>query len=180
MNEPTKNEVIFDLETRRSSDEVGGWRNAAHMGLSIAVTFQTAASQYHVYGEHNVQELIAELQAADRIIGFNLLRFDYVVLSAYTRCPLHELPTLDMLAYIHRKLGHYVSLDDLAVLNLGETKSASGLQAIAWWREGQLQPLIEYCLLDVDITRALYTLGQIRGYLEYPDRGRVRKVKVKW
>ena len=181
MSNNTSNKVFFDLETQRSSDDVGGWGHIADMGLSVAVTFSTAENRYHVYTEDNVQELIQELLDADLVVGFNVLRFDYVVLSAYTDFPLHELPTLDMLAYIYRRLGFRISLDDLARVNLGISKSGHGLQAIAWWNEGNVDAIIEYCRQDVTITKELYELGRALGFLRYQRRaGLDNKVKVKW
>ena len=38
-----KNIVYFDLETQRSSAEVGGWNHADRMGLSVGVTYSTAS-----------------------------------------------------------------------------------------------------------------------------------------
>lgn len=179
-NEPNHAEVFFDLETQRDSDDVGGWSHIADMGLSVAVTYSTANRQFHHYGEHNVQALIEELKAADLVVGFNVIRFDYQVLSAYTDYPLRQLPTLDMLEHIYNYLGFRISLDELAYVNLGEAKSASGLQAVTWWKEGQLERLMEYCIHDVEITRDLYFLGQHRGFLLYHSRSQLRKVRVCW
>ncbi len=180
MSDDLINKVFFDLETQRSSDDVGGWGHIADMGLSVAVTYSSAKSSYHVYGDHNVQELIQELQAADLVVGFNIFRFDYVVLSAYTDLPL-IVPSLDMLDYIYRHLGFRISLDNLAHINLGVSKSAHGLQAITWWKEGNVDAIIEYCRRDVTITRDLYELGRAQGFLHYPRRaGLDNKVKVEW
>lgn len=175
------NKVFFDLETQRSSDDVGGWGHIADMGLSVAVTYSSTEGRYHVYTEHNVQSLIRALQGAGLVVGFNVLRFDYVVLSAYTNLPLHKLPTMDMLDYIYRHLGFRISLDDLARVNLGISKSGHGLQAITWWNQGDIAAIIDYCRRDVEITKTLYELGRALGFLRYQRRaGLDNKVKVKW
>ncbi|MFN2289772.1 MAG: helicase, partial [Anaerolineae bacterium] len=70
------NIVYFDLETQRTFDEVGGRHNIRKLGLSVAVTYSTAAGAFHHYTEDLVDELIAELRAADLVVGFNVLRFD--------------------------------------------------------------------------------------------------------
>ena len=92
-----KNVVFFDLETQRSFDEVGGRRNIKRMGLSVAVTYNTATAEYRYYTEENVNDLIEELKAADLVVGFNVLSFDYEVLRSYTDYPLKRLPTVGML-----------------------------------------------------------------------------------
>ncbi len=64
-----KNIVVFDLETRRSFQEVGGRHNIPRLGLSVAVTYSTADSEYQHYTEETVAELIEELKAADLVVG---------------------------------------------------------------------------------------------------------------
>ena len=108
------NLVFFDLETKKLADEVGGWSNVSQMGLAVAVIYSTADAAYHHFTEERVPELVATLQQADRVVGFNLLRFDYGVLQPYTEVPLHELPTVDMLQHIYRTLGFRLSLDAVA------------------------------------------------------------------
>ena len=176
-----KNIVFFDLETQRSFQEVGGRHNIPRLGLSVAVTYSTAAGEYHYYTEETVAELIEELKAADLVVGFNVIRFDYQVLSAYTDYPLRQLPTVDMLDDIYRTLGFRLSLDALANATLGVGKSADGMQAIRWWRQGKMQELFDYCQQDVEVTRQLYEFGRQNKYVQYRDRRwRMRRVPVNW
>lgn len=176
-----KNIVVFDLETRRSFQEVGGRHNIPRLGLSVAVTYSTTDAEYHHYTEETVDELIEELKAADLVVGFNVISFDYQVLTAYTDHPLRKLPTVDMLDDIYRTLGFRLSLDALATATLGVGKSADGLQAIRWWRQGKMQELFDYCQQDVEVTRRLYEFGRQNKYLQYRDRQwRMRKVPVNW
>jgi len=175
------NDLFFDLETQKSFDEVGGRANLHLLRVSVAVTFSTATNDFRSYTEKEVPALIADLKAADRVIGFNLLSFDYHVLRAYTTERLSNLRTLDLLNDLYNKLGFRVSLDALAHATLGAQKSADGLQAIRWFREGKLDQLIAYCRDDVAITKQLFEFGRDNGYVLYPDRrGRSQKVSVNW
>jgi DEAD/DEAH box helicase domain-containing protein len=175
------NIVFFDVETQRTFDEVGGRHNIRKMGLSAAVTYSSADGAFHHYTEETVGALIAELRAADLVVGFNLLRFDYEVLRAYTDDPLDDLPTVDMLDHVHRRLGFRLSLDNLAGSTLGTAKSADGLQAVRWWREGRLQEILDYCQQDVEVTRQLYEYGKQNKHLKYRDRSyRLQMVPVSW
>lgn len=108
------NIVFFDVETQQTFDDVGGRDHIRDLRLSVAVSYSSADGQFHHYTEANIQDLVAELKAADRVVGFNLLRFDYEVLRAYTDEPLHKLDTVDILDQIYRRLGFRVSLDNLA------------------------------------------------------------------
>ena len=175
------NIVFFDVETQRSFDEVGGRHNIRKLGLSAAVTYSTADGEYRHYTEETVGDLIAELKAADLVVGFNVLNFDYEVLRAYTGDPLDDIPTVDMLNHIHKRLGFRVSLDKLAASTLGTSKSADGLQAVRWYKQGRIQEILDYCQQDVEVTRQLYEYGKRHKHVKFRDRNyRERMVPVSW
>jgi DEAD/DEAH box helicase domain-containing protein len=118
---------------------------------------------------------------ADRVVGFNIDRFDLEVLSAYTEWDLERIRTLDMLSIIHRQLGFRVSLAHLAAENLGEAKAGDGLQSLEWWKQGRIDLIEQYCRKDVELTWRLYELGRSQGYLLYRNRDdRVVRVPVRW
>jgi len=176
-----KNIVYFDLETQRSADDVGGWAKISAMGMSVGVTYSTARGDYRIYGEKQVDDLLAELQRADLIVGFNHLRFDYEVLHGYTSLDLRQLPTLDMLVELQNTLSHRLSLDSIANATFGVEKTAEGLQAIQWFREGKMLEIAEYCCYDVKITRLIHEYGTRHKQLHYTNRfGKKMTVPVRW
>ena len=67
-----KNIVYFDLETKLSADEVGGWGNISKMRMSVGVTCNSVTGEYKIYGEQQVNELITDLQRADLVVGFGI------------------------------------------------------------------------------------------------------------
>jgi DEAD/DEAH box helicase domain-containing protein len=174
-------DIFFDLETQKSIQEVGGRDNLRLLRVSVAVTFSTATNEFKSYTEKEMPDLVADLKAADRVIGFNILNFDYPVLKAYTTERLNDSKTLDLLDDIYNKLGFRIGLDALASANLGTKKSADGLLAIQWFREGKLDQLVSYCRDDVAITKKLYEYGRDNKFVVYLDRsGRKQKVAVNW
>ena len=176
-----KNIVYFDLETQKSADEVGGWNNIRDMRMSVGVTYSTARGGYQIYGEKQVNALITELQRADLVVGFNSLRFDYEVLHGYTVMDLSQVPTLDMLVELQKILKHRLSLDSIATATLGAEKTAEGLQAIQWYREGKMLEIAEYCCFDVKITRLVHEYGAAKKQLFYTNRfGAKLCVPVTW
>ncbi len=176
-----KNIVYFDLETQQSADEVGGWNNISKMKMSVGVTYSTARGDYRIYGEPQVNDLIAELQRADLVVGFNNLRFDYEVLHGYTSLDLTQVPTLDMLVVLSEKLGHRLSLDSIATATFEVEKTAEGLQAIRWFKEGRLVEIAEYCCYDVKITKLVHEYGQQMKQLHYYNRfNKKLTVPVNW
>jgi DEAD/DEAH box helicase domain-containing protein len=175
------NIVFFDVETQRTFDEVGGRHNIRKLGLSAAVTYSSAEGAFRHYTEETVDDLIKELEAADLVVGFNVLNFDYEVLRAYTDERLNRLPTVDMLDHIYKRLGFRVSLDNLAASTLGTAKSADGLQAVRWYKQGRIQEILDYCQQDVEVTRQLYEYGKQHKYVKFRDRNyREQMVPVSW
>jgi RNase_H superfamily len=176
-----KNIVYFDLETKKSADEVGGWNNISRMGMSVGVTYSTARGDYRIYGEKQVNDLLTDLQRADLVVGFNVLRFDYEVLHGYTAFDLTQVPTLDMLVELQNTLNHRLSLDSIANATFGVEKTAEGLQAIEWFKQGKLLEIAEYCCYDVKITKLVHEYGVAQRQLHYQSRfGKKLTVPVKW
>jgi DEAD/DEAH box helicase domain-containing protein len=176
-----KNILYFDLETQKSAEEVGGWNKISRMGMSVGVTYSTRTENYRIYGEKQVDDLIHDLQRADLVVGFNHLRFDYEVLHGYTALDLRQLPTLDMLVELQKRLQHRLSLDSIATATFGVEKTAEGMQAIEWYRQGKLMEIAEYCCYDVKLTRLCHEYGKRHHYLHYLNRfGKKMTVKVDW
>jgi DEAD/DEAH box helicase domain-containing protein len=173
--------LVFDLETQHLADEVGGWDHIRDMRLAVGVAYSLPEDVYQVYTEGEVDSLIDCLYSADLVVGYNLYRFDYEVLRAYTDRGLDDLPTVDMLLDLREVLGWRPKLDDLAAATLGERKSASGLDAVRWFREGRLDRVVAYCKRDVEVTWKVYDFGRINGYVQVLARsGRRLRVPVRW
>jgi DEAD/DEAH box helicase domain-containing protein len=172
--------VVLDLETLRGAAECGGWRFVERFGLAVAVTW-SAADGYREWHEPEAAALVAYLAGFERIVGYNLLHFDYRVLRAYVPDVESRLrpATLDLLDHLHRALGFRVSLDRLAAVNLNRRKSGDGLQCVQRWREGRRDLVVSYCRDDVALTRDLYELGRTRRLLTVPGR-RGLAVAVSW
>ena len=172
---------VFDLETQLSAQEVGGWHRADLMRVSCAVLFDSGRDAFLEFREPEIPELIDRLSELDLIIGFNLKRFDYKVLSAYSDLDFWSLPTLDILEDVYRRLGYRLSLNHLAGVTLGTKKTADGIQALKWWKQGKIKEILEYCNKDVAITRDLFLYGYKKGYLLFRNKaGKVVRIPVDW
>ena len=165
--------VYLDVETQNGPDDVpGGWGNAAAFKCSCVVTCTDHRDEptYQTWWEDQVPDLVEQLKQHDRIVGFNIKRFDYAVLSAYGDVGHLFGKTIDILELIHGRLGFRISLQSLAETNFGLSKLGTGAQAIEWWRAGDLESLEKYCQEDVRITRLLYQKILVDGYLLYDDK----------
>lgn len=180
--EPT-GAVVLDLETQFLSSEIpGGWKNIEGMKLACAVAYDVKKEKFFSFREETVEKLIQLLCSASLVVGFNVKRFDYRVLAPYTDFNLQTLPTLDLLEKVAERLGRRISLSHLCRCTLGEDKSANGLLAVQWWRQGDHQKVEEYCKEDVRLTYALWEFGRKNGYVLFQHQPTGEKVKcpVQW
>ncbi len=172
---------IFDIETQRSAQEVGGWHRADLMKMSCAVLYDSKKDQYFEFLDNQVDKLIEHFKKCNLVVGFNVKRFDFRVLSGYSDFNFEKLPTLDILEDVHNRLGYRLSLDHLAKVTLGQKKTADGLQALQWWKQGRIREIIDYCKKDVEITRDLFLYGQKNGYLLFTNKAKKTvRIPVKW
>jgi DEAD/DEAH box helicase domain-containing protein len=178
--EVSRHLVCFDVETQNSFDDVGGRANFDKLRISVAVLYDEPLDQYFVYDESEASQLIDHLFTADLVVGYNLLGFDYAVLQPYSSRKLGELPTLDLMHELEKKLGFRVKLDSVVNATLGARKSGHGLQAIEWFRAGEMDKLTRYCRDDVKLTYDLFKFGAVQGYVSIDTRGSRQRVLVDW
>lgn len=173
--------VVFDVETQRSFDEVGGRTQFHKLGVSAAVAYRYDLDQFLEFTEENVAELVNLLVEADLVVGYNIVGFDYEVLRGYTDRDLRHLPTVDLMRDLEARLGFRPKLDSVVQPTLGVGKTADGLQALEWWRRGELDKIMAYCRDDVRVTRDLYDYGKRnRCVLVARFGGTPRRVEVDW
>lgn len=174
--------VYFDLETQKSANDVGGWGHKDKMMMSVGVTYSTAEGRYRIFGEKQVDDLIAQLQKADLVIGYNHISFDYEVLMGYTILDLKEqCRSLDLMIDLEAEVGHRPKLDAIASSSLGVNKTAEGIQAIKWWQQGKIMEIAEYCAFDVKVTKMVHEYGVEHGFVKYTNRfNQTQDIPVKW
>ena len=176
------NVVYFDLETQKSLQQVGGYSKIHELKLSVAVTYNTKDHQYRIYLEDEASDLITELSRANLVVGYNLLGFDYRVLSAYSILDLSQIPTLDMMVEVEKTLGMRLKLDSIAQATLGFGKTAEGMEALKWFHEGKWNEIAEYCCYDVKVTRLLHEYATKHRQLFYLEKvsGQRRAISTSW
>jgi len=172
---------FFDLETKKSAEEVGGWGNIRKMGLAVGVVWDSLDREFFTYEEKDARPLVDKLRTADLAVGFNIIGFDYTVLQPYSDFDLQEINTFDMLVDVKKRLGFRLSLNHLAQHTLNAKKSADGLISLQWYKEGKISKIIQYCKQDVEITRDLYLFGEKNGLVKYQSRsGNPLQLEVNW
>jgi DEAD/DEAH box helicase domain-containing protein len=174
------NKIVLDLETQKSFEEVGGFGRNHLLKVSVVGVYSYRLDKYMCFHEDQLYKLGEMLQEADQIIGFNHIGFDYQVLQPYMNFKLNEIPSLDLLVEMEKLIGHRIKLDNLAQTTLGAGKSGDGLQAIKFWKLGQIEELKKYCLDDVRITKELYDYIQKYGKCMFKDYFETREIQLKF
>lgn len=163
------NEVVLDIETQNTFDEVGGYFTEK-LKVSLVGVYYYETDTYESYLEHELPQLFSRLERSGRIIGYNSIGFDMPVLNNYYAGDLLNLPQLDLLAEIQKTLGYRIKLDAVAQATIGTKKGGNGLQAVAWWKEGNIEAIREYCLQDVKVTKEVYEYGLHNGCILFDDK----------
>ena len=80
-----------------------------------------------------------------------------------------------------RYLGYRLSLNSLARDTLGEEKAGDGLQALKWYKEGNIEQIIKYCKKDVSLTLNLLVFALENGYLLFSNKaGRLVRLPLQF
>jgi DEAD/DEAH box helicase domain-containing protein len=165
-------QVFLDVETQKTFDEVGGYL-PQKLGVSFVGTFIRdgyAGGEYQGFFEQDLPKLWPMLETADVIVGFNIESFDRETLRPYYAGAIDQWGILDLLVRFKDATGHRISLDSIAQETLGKGKSGDGLDAIRYYRSGQLRELAKYCLRDVEITRDIYDYGRVNNKVKYVNK----------
>ncbi len=162
--------IVFDIETKNSFADVGGQENIAKLEMSVVGIYSYNEDAYHCFDEHEIDKMEAYFKNAYLLIGFASKRFDIPVLEKYFKSNIAKIAHYDILEEIEKKFGKRISLGILAEANIGEGKSASGLKAIEYYRDGEMQMLKDYCTQDVRVTKLIYNQILNKKFLYVPER----------
>lgn len=178
----SKNILVLDLETKRTFEEVGGYNHLGALGVSLVGVYSYQDSQYHTFWETDFPKLEARLSEKPLVVGFNHRRFDLPVLQPWVKTDLSQLILLDIMEEMQKVLGHRIGLDSVAQATLGTQKSGHGLDAIRYWRTGELEKLKTYCLDDVRLTKELFEYGAKNKELFYISKYGNQRLgaKINW
>lgn len=169
--------IVFDIETRNTFQEAGS-NDPKDLDISVVCTYDYSTDSYASFLQEDFPKLWKLLETADMLITFNGDHFDIPLLNKYYAGDLTKIKSLDLLVEVRNSLGRRIKLDSIAEATLGKNKIAHGLEAITWWKNGEIDKIIKYCLEDVKITKEIYEYALKNGKLLYPDLGIVRDIKL--
>ncbi|MFH1874724.1 MAG: ribonuclease H-like domain-containing protein [Pseudomonadota bacterium] len=178
----SKNIIVFDIETQNAFSDVGGRQNLTDLKISVLGAYFYKTNEYQIFEEKDLKEFEKTLQDRPLLVGFNSRKFDCPILQQYLTINLKNMPQFDILEELTKILGHRVSLDSVAQATLNKQKIGSGLDAIRYWNNGEIDKLKKYCLEDVRITKEVFEYGANKSEVFFISKfGNAKKqVAVNW
>jgi len=169
--------IVFDIETSNTFQQAGSADPAA-LNLSVICVHDSETNEYTTYLQEELSQLWPLIEKADMLIGYNSDHFDIPLLNKYYPGDLTRIKSLDLLKEIKNSLGRRIKLDSVAESTLGKKKIGHGLEAITWWKNGEIEKVKKYCQEDVKITKEIYEYALKNNMVKYKDLSEDREIKL--
>ncbi len=168
--------IFFDIETDGIITTLDG--KYVFPNLFVVCIYDSKTDQYKSFKEEELKELWPILETTDLLIGFNSDSFDIPVLNRYYTGDLTKIKSLDILKEIKSSYGRRMKLDQIAEGTLQRNKSGHGLEAMKWWKDGEYQKVIDYCIEDVRITKDIYEYARANNKLIFKEGGQLINIPL--
>ncbi len=169
--------IVFDLETQNIFQDVGS-NDSTALDISVATLYDSETERYTTVTIDELDQLWPIIEQADALVGYNSNHFDIPLLNKYYPGDLSQIKSIDLLEDIRLSFGRRLRLDDVAKATLGTKKSADGLQAVRWWREGKIDLIKQYCEQDVKVTKDVFEYARANGHVKVKDGVRKREIPI--
>jgi DEAD/DEAH box helicase domain-containing protein len=169
--------IVFDIETSNTFQDAGS-NNPADLAISVVGIYEYEGDKYSTFVQEEFGKLWAIIENADMFITFNGDHFDIPLLNKYYPGDLFKMKSVDLLREMQKSAGRRMKLDQIAEGTLGVNKTGHGLDAIKWWRDGEVEKVKKYCLDDVRITKDIYEYALREGKLIFKEGGNLNEVKL--
>lgn len=174
--------IVFDVETRNIFQDVNS-NDPRELDISVVCIYDYENNSYQSFLQEDFGKLWPILERADMLITYNGDHFDIPLLGKYYPGDLSKIKSLDLLKEVKKTLGFRLKLDSIAEATLGQGKSGHGLEAVTWWKNGEVDKIIKYCKDDVKVTKEIYDYAIKNGYLKFKDGPNIKEIKLdtsKW
>jgi DEAD/DEAH box helicase domain-containing protein len=169
--------VVFDLETQNFFSEVSG-NDPSGLDISVACFYDSGTDKYSAFSIDELSQAWPIVEHADVLVGYNSNHFDIPLLNKYYPGDLRTIKSIDLLECIKDSLGRRLRLDSVAQATVGAKKSADGIQAVRWWREGKIDEIKKYCTQDVKVTKKVFEYALANGHVKFKDGSQKREIKL--
>ena len=172
------NYIVFDIESKNTFSDVGS-NDPAALDISVVSVYNSKDNSMQSFLEKDFSKMWPLFENADVIIGYNSDHFDIPLLNKHYSGDLAQIKSIDLMVYIRESLGRRPKLDDIAQATLGAQKTAHGLEAVKWWKEGKIDEIIKYCEADVALTHELFKFARDNKFVKLKDfKGEIIKIPL--
>lgn len=169
--------IVFDLETQNIFQDTGS-SDVTSLDISVGSFYDSVEDTYTTVSIDELHKAWPIIEKADALVGYNSNHFDIPLLNKYYPGDLTHIKSIDLLESIRESLGRRLRLDSVAQATVGAKKSADGLQAVRWWREGKIEEIKKYCEQDVKVTKKVFEYALQNGHILFKDGYRKREVPI--
>ena len=173
--------LVFDIETKNIFQDVGS-NDPADLDISIVGIYDYETDKYLSFTQEEFDKMWPYFEKADVLITFTGEHFDIPLLNKYYkktgRGDLSTIRSLDVLREIKKQYGRRMKLDQIAEGTFGINKGGNGLEAVAWWRTGEIEKIRKYCLEDVRITKDVYEYALKNKRLMFKEGPFTKEIKL--
>jgi len=169
--------IVFDLETQNIFQEVGS-NDPVDLDISVGSAYDSKTDEYTTVTVDEIEKLWPIFEHAEALVGYNSNHFDIPLLNKYYPGDLTQIKSIDLLADIKESLGRRIRLDSVAQATVGAKKSATGLQALKWWHEGEIEKIKKYCEQDVRVTKEVFEYALKNQKVLYKDGHKKREIPI--
>lgn len=174
---PNGNEPLQD-----GIEYCSGWGDHANMGVSVIGVYSYEQDRYRVFCKDNWADFSSLLMAADIAVGFNNIGFDDKLLKATGILPEYEdTKRYDIMREVMAAAGSAsfagFSLDAICKATLNEGKTGNGAVAPVQWQRGEIGSVVDYCLMDVRLTKRLFDRALAGAPIRDPKT--MREIKLR-
>lgn len=169
--------ITLDLETQNFFQDVGS-NDPTDLDISVVGIHDSLDNSYKSFVVNDMRGLWPILEDCDAIVTWNGEHFDIPLLNKYYTGDISKIKSIDLMKKVQTVLGRRLKLDTVAGATLGVAKSGNGIEAVEWWRKGEIDKIIKYCLDDVRLTRELYEYAIRNSSLKYREAGALKEIKL--
>jgi DEAD/DEAH box helicase domain-containing protein len=172
--------LVVDLETQNLVQDVGGWGHIDKLKISVACAYDSKTNEYLTFTEGEISKL-NDLCEDRLVVGYNIRGFDLPVMVPYG-LKIQKVDAFDIMYDLQTLTRQqFLKLEAVARGTLGAGKSADGLLAVEWWKQGEIQKIIDYCMQDVKVTRDVFQFGRQNGFVKIQrSEDKITQVPVSW
>ncbi len=173
--------LVFDIETKNIFTDVGS-NDPVDLDISLVGLYDYETGKYESFIQEEFDKMWPYFKKAEMLVTFNGDHFDIPLLNKYFKKAGHgdltQTLSLDLLKEIRQAYGRRMKLDQIAQGTFGIQKSGNGLEAVAWWRSGEIEKIRKYCLDDVKITKDVFEFAMKNKKLMFKEGPFTKEIKL--